>query len=199
MAPQPEILAYWQGLATKYDLHVHTIFETKVVSAEWDPLRQQYDILAVDVHTGEQSRSSARGVVSTVGILSEPFVPVIKGMAVFKGSLFHSARWDHSVDFHNKRVAVVGNGASAAQFIPPLVADPTTRITHFCRTPNWFVYGPRATYPALLRWTLAHVPLALRMWRIWVFMARLSRPYVQSFLRRLTGRKAGAEVSRGTR
>ncbi|PCH39543.1 FAD/NAD(P)-binding domain-containing protein [Wolfiporia cocos MD-104 SS10] len=170
MAPQPELLAYWKSIADKHGLTAHTTFHTRVLSASWIPSRSCWEIELQDVRTGVTSTTNATAIISAAGLLDEPSFPSIPGLDKFKGIQFHSARWDHSVDFSNKRVAVIGNSASAAQFVPRLVKDTTTHVVQFCRTPNWFVYGPSPDYSPLLRWILAHIPLALRLFRTWVFI-----------------------------
>jgi len=76
--------------------------------------------------------------VSAVGALSEPGIPALPGLADFKGKTFHSAAWDHAFDLRGKRVAVVGTGASAIQFVPAIQPD-VSKMTVFQRTPPWVV------------------------------------------------------------
>lgn len=114
MAPQPELLAYWQSLAQKHNLHANTVFHAHVVCATWNDALREWELVVEDVTTGIRTVTTARAVVSATGILSEPFVPEILGMRRFRGPLFHSARWNHSVYTRGKRIAVIGNGASAS-------------------------------------------------------------------------------------
>lgn len=114
MAPQPELLAYWQGLAQKHKLHANTVFHAHVVCATWNDALREWELVVEDVTTGICTATTARAVVSATGILNEPFVPEIVGMQRFRGPLFHSARWNHSVYTRGKRIAVIGNGASAS-------------------------------------------------------------------------------------
>ncbi|TFY67346.1 hypothetical protein EVJ58_g1677 [Rhodofomes roseus] len=182
--PQSELLAYWRGLASQYSLHTNASFFTRVVHASWNATTQHYDIEIEDVRTGERRQEHAKFVVSATGLVSEPRYPEgiqglgQKGECAFEGvgGLWHSARWRHDVDFHGRKVAVIGNSASAAQFVPCLSADPATHVVNFCRSPNWFVYGARHRYPPALRWVLAHVPLALRIFRLSVILINYGRP-----------------------
>ncbi|KZT03369.1 FAD/NAD-binding domain-containing protein [Laetiporus sulphureus 93-53] len=186
LAPQPELLAYWQSLAARYALHEHTFFHTRVASAVWDESACRWDVDAEDVRTRQRIRIRAKAVVSATGILTEPKMPEIEGLEQFGGSCFHSARWDHGVDFRGKRVAVIGNGASAAQFVPCLAADPNTCVIQFCRTPNWFLYSSSDSYSPARRWILAHVPLAMRLFRLWVVLVRLGTPVMRDMWRKIT-------------
>ena len=88
------------------------MFGCKVVGATWDCDKHLYHIHTEDVFTGKQSTTTAHILVSALGILEIPKHPEIKGIADFRGTMFHSGRWA-DVELNGKRVAVVGNGASA--------------------------------------------------------------------------------------
>jgi 4-hydroxyacetophenone monooxygenase len=112
----------------------------------------------------------AQAVISAVGQLNRPKMPDIAGTGSFEGPSFHSARWDHSVDLKGKRVAVIGTGASAAQFIP-VVANEAAELDVYQRTPNWFVPVPNyhQDVETGLRWLFAHVPHYAHWYRFWLF------------------------------
>ena len=119
--PQTELLAYWRDLASRYTLYLNAVFQVRVLGATWNAATHRYDIDVEDVRTGERRQEHARFVVSAIGLVSEPRYPeAIKGIDdngrnVFEGAggCWHSARWRHDVDFHGRKVAVVGNSASA--------------------------------------------------------------------------------------
>jgi cation diffusion facilitator CzcD-associated flavoprotein CzcO len=113
--PQPEILRYLHGLADQHGLGPHLRLRTGVTSAEFDEGRGEW-LLTFD--NGDKQR--ARAVVSAVGQLNRPRLPDIPGRADFAGPAWHSARWDHDVDLAGRRVAVIGTGASAIQFVPEI-------------------------------------------------------------------------------
>jgi cation diffusion facilitator CzcD-associated flavoprotein CzcO len=110
---QEDIYQYWISLAKKYRLYDHIILNTKVTSAKWDDIAQEYEIFTEDTVTGEQSRSTAHILISAIGVLESPRFPNIPGLEMFKGKMFHSARWNPDIDLRGKRVGVVGNGSSA--------------------------------------------------------------------------------------
>ena len=83
-------------------------------------------------------------VVSAVGQLNRPSYPDIHGLDEFAGTSFHSARWDHEAKLTGKRVAVIGTGASAVQFVPE-IAEQVGELLVFQRTPPWL--GPHAGLP----------------------------------------------------
>jgi cation diffusion facilitator CzcD-associated flavoprotein CzcO len=166
---QPEIQAYWIDLSRKYDLYSHIAFNTKVLSAEWDDAKQQYTIVAEDVFSGKRTTSVAHVVISAHGILEAPKIPYeIPGVRKFQGTSFHSAQWPSSIDLQNKRVAVIGNASSGAQFVPSVSEDPSVEVVNFIRTPTWFNTRPHIPYSDTAKWMFANIPLVMRLHRAWI-------------------------------
>ncbi|KAG1807872.1 uncharacterized protein BJ212DRAFT_1449225 [Suillus subaureus] len=166
---QPEIQAYWIKLAKKYNLYSHIAFNTKVLSAEWDDAKQQYTVVAEDIFSGKRMSSVAHIVISAVGVLEVPKIPYeIPGVRNFQGTSFHSAQWPGSIDMQNKRVAVIGNAASGAQFVPSISEDPFVEVVNFIRTPTWFNTRPHIPYTDTEKWIFANIPLAMRLHRAWI-------------------------------
>ena len=131
-ASQPEILAYLQHVADKFDLLKDIQLSSNVRSAVYDEDRRCWQ---VEIDDGNIYR--ARFLVTAVGVLSEPTLPRIEGMESFGGRSFHTARWPHeAVDFHGRRVAVIGTGASGVQTIQEVAKD-VGHLTVFQRRPNW--------------------------------------------------------------
>jgi len=93
------------------------------------------------VHT-----TTANVVISGVGILNRPLIPDLPNLDEFDGPVFHSSRWDHSVDLHGKRVALIGAGASGFQ-IGPAIVDDVEQLVVFQRTPQWMAPNPRYHAP----------------------------------------------------
>ncbi len=131
-APQPEIFAYLRKCAHGYGILPHIRFGHEIHEAAWDEVDQ---IWRVQTSQGEYT---ADIVISGMGALCEPSIPHFKGIERFKGKAFHSARWDHDYDFKGKRVAVIGTGASAIQFVPELQKQ-VSKLTLFQRTPAWVI------------------------------------------------------------
>ncbi|KAF7297438.1 hypothetical protein MIND_00977400 [Mycena indigotica] len=178
---QADALDYWRKLTTKYSLYPHLTLNTRVVSAVWNG--SEYDVAVENLLTGEHSNITAKVVVSAIGILEMPKLPAIPGLASFKGHKFHSARWDTGVDLRGQRVAVIGNGASATQFVPLISEDPSVQITQFCRTPNWLLPPARSKYSDTEKWIFRHVPLALKAYRSMLYI-RSELLYVAVFARK---------------
>ena len=132
-APQPEIFAYLRGVADQYRLRPHIRFQANLVGARYDEARQLWVVRAEDGRVFE-----SQILVSGMGGLSNPAVPDLPGLTHFEGTTFHSANWNHDYDLTDKRVAVVGSGASAIQFVPA-IAPQVGELLYFQRTPPWVV------------------------------------------------------------
>ena len=132
-SPQPAILQYLKDVADKYDVRRHIHFGTEVVAAEFD---DDSGTWRVSLRDGEVLEVDV--LVTAVGQLSRPALPGIEGRDTFQGPAFHSAEWDHSVDLAGKRVAVIGTGASAIQFVPEIQPH-VGRLTIFQRTAPYII------------------------------------------------------------
>jgi cation diffusion facilitator CzcD-associated flavoprotein CzcO len=167
---QPEILAYLEMCATKYGLRPHLKFGAQVTGATFDDAAGLWT-----VRTAGGETYVARSLVLGNGALHMPAIPDLPGASTFRGKAFHSARWDHNHDLRGKRVAVVGTGASAIQFVPQ-IAKVVDKLHVFQRTPPWIV--PKADRPISERerWMLQHVPGAHWLRRTglyWLFESRV--------------------------
>ncbi|MDP9236732.1 MAG: NAD(P)/FAD-dependent oxidoreductase [Chloroflexota bacterium] len=168
-SPQNVLLDYFRACADDYGIRDQIRFGTEVRTIEFDDERLVWT-LRIRTPGGAEETIEAQAVISAVGQLNRPNIPDIPGRDDFAGPAFHSARWDHSVDLKGKRVAVIGTGASAAQFVPAIAPD-VAELNIFQRTPNWFV--PVPTYhddvPQGLQWLLRHVPHYAHWYRFWMF------------------------------
>ncbi|WP_354700541.1 Baeyer-Villiger monooxygenase [Paraconexibacter sp. AEG42_29] len=131
-ATQPEILAYLQAVAAEHCVGPHVRLGTELLDARWDDDARRW-----------QLQTTAGPLTTTVlvgaqGLFGDPVLPDIPGRATFAGTTFHSARWDHTQDLTGRRVAVIGTGASAAQFIPAIQPE-VERLVVFQRTPPWIM------------------------------------------------------------
>ena len=166
---QAVLLEYFRRCADAFDVRDRIRFETEVVSAAWSDTDARWAV-TVRAADGTTSVLEANAVVSAVGQLNRPSYPDIPGVGSFEGPAFHSARWDHSVDLTAKRVAVIGTGASAIQFIPE-IAPQAAELAVFQRTPPWL--GPTPDYhdevaPGL-KWLYTHVPSYSELNRFYIF------------------------------
>lgn len=162
---QAEIQRYLQALARQYGLYDYVKFEHDFETAVWD---EQALGWRIKTSGGE---AFAQMLVSATGAFSQPEIPAFKGLERFQGKVFHSAAWDQSYDLRGRKVAVIGTGASAIQFVPaiqPLVE----KLTLFQRTPPWVM--PRLDRPlsARERARFARYPLAQRLARLGIYLRR---------------------------
>jgi 4-hydroxyacetophenone monooxygenase len=166
---QPLLWKYFQGVADKYGLRPNIRFQTEVIESVYDEAHALWKTL-VRTADGKEETLVSNAVITAVGQLSRPRLPDIKGTETFKGKSFHSATWDHSVDLKGKRVAVIGTGASAFQFVPEIAPD-VAQLYVFQRTAPWL--GPTANYHDKVdegkKWLLKHVPFYDKWYRFWLF------------------------------
>jgi cation diffusion facilitator CzcD-associated flavoprotein CzcO len=167
-APQQEIWDYLRACAAKYGVGEHIRYGCAVERTDWDDAARRWDL-----GTGQEGYR-ARAVVSAGGALHIPSYPDLPGTADFAGPAFHSSRWDRSVDLDGRRVAVIGTGASAIQFVPEIARQAST-LTVFQRTPPWLHPRPDVEIPARVRGTLTAVPGAARALRDAVYWALETR------------------------
>ncbi|ETB52022.1 flavin-containing monooxygenase [Mycobacterium avium] len=156
---QPEILDYFQRCADKYGLGPHLRLGTEIRSAHWDADTQRWRLTTASGH-----RHHFDVVVSAVGLFTRPLLPELVEEEPFTGTVMHSARWDHSIPLHGKRIAVLGTGSTASQLIPEL-AKVAERVYSVQRSPTWILPKPDRPYTRWERWAFAHLPLAKKLYR----------------------------------
>jgi cation diffusion facilitator CzcD-associated flavoprotein CzcO len=149
---QKEIFEYLQHCAKKYKILPHIHFNTEIESVTFD---EQAGMWHFSSTKGEQF--SSKIFVSACGQLNRPAYPKIPGLEDFQGVQFHSARWNHKYDLTDKRVAVIGTGASAIQFVPQ-VAKKAKELILFQRTPAWIVSKPDRAYLPIEKTLFKHIP-----------------------------------------
>lgn len=172
-SPQPEIHAYLRSCAERFGVLDFVRFRHEVTLATWDEDAACWELET----TGGRLRADV--VVSARGPLSEPALPSFPGIENFEGKIFHSARWDHGHDLTGERVAVVGTGASAIQFVPriqPLAA----RLHVFQRTPPWVIARRERRFTGVEHALFGAFPPAQLAVRAAVYWAR--EAYVLGFV-----------------
>jgi cation diffusion facilitator CzcD-associated flavoprotein CzcO len=176
-AAQPDILRYLHDISAV--VHDRIRFGAEVVAATFDESRNRWRVDLADGGVVE-----ADVLVSAVGQLTTPSIPALPGLGRFAGEVFHSARWRHDLDLRGRRVAVVGTGASAAQFVPE-IAPLADRLTVFQRSAPHVLPKPDAplsgrSHPARLRAARAGVWLAGELLTGLLTAGRLSRGLVSA-------------------
>ena len=156
----PEILAHSRAIGEKYDLYRNACFQTEVTGLEWDEATSRWII-----STSRNDRMKARFVCMSNGPLNRPKLPGIEGIERFQGHTFHTSRWDYAytgghpegdlVGLKDKRVGIIGTGATAVQCVPHLAAS-AKQLTVFQRTPSSI--DVRANTPTDPEWAASLKP-----------------------------------------
>jgi cation diffusion facilitator CzcD-associated flavoprotein CzcO len=134
---QPEIRDYLRRCADDFGIRPHIVTSVEVEGAAWSIDEQRWSI---DTSAGE---FSAQILISGMGPLTEPKLPDVPGIESFTGKTMHSSRWDHSYDLTGKRVASIGSGASAIQYVPSIQPQ-VEQLYVFQRTAPWIMpHGAR--------------------------------------------------------
>jgi cation diffusion facilitator CzcD-associated flavoprotein CzcO len=162
---QAEILAYMRQVTRQYGIMPHIRLNHNVLKATWQEDTSQWLI-----ETSGGSYSSTF-LVSAHGPLAEPKLPDIPGIASFQGTLFHSSRWNHDFDLTGKRVAVIGTGASAVQFVPAIQSK-VKDMTIFQRTAPWIVPRMNRKYTSNELGRFRHLPITQQWSRFKMYWQR---------------------------
>ncbi|MCW2586810.1 MAG: dependent oxidoreductase [Frankiales bacterium] len=166
-SPQPEIQAYLRRTARASGVLPHVQFDTELLDASWQPEQQRWRLSTT------RGELTADVVVVGTGPLSEPTTPDLKGLSSFEGTTFHSARWDHSWSPKGRRVAVIGTGASAIQFVPHLQPD-AARLVLFQRTAPWVLPRVDRSISRFEQRLYARLPLLQKAVRAAIYSGRES-------------------------
>ena len=191
--PRHEIQAALAQEAERHALSEKIRLNTRVVEARWDERAACWHVR--DQH-GEEHRS--RVLVSAIGGLSRPARPAIPGLDEFAGLVIHSQRWPQDLDCTEQRVAVIGTGASAIQFIPHLQRD-ARRLDVYQRSPQWILPKPDRPIPRWRQTLHARLPLYRRLTRFGLFLLLETRLPAFTRFPRLTAfhrRKARRHLER---
>lgn len=156
-----EIKQYAEHVADKHDVRRHMRFNTRVEGARWD---EEAKVWHVALAGG--GSMAARFLITATGIMSQPFTPDIPGIASFEGKVIHSTKWDDTYDLENRRVAVIGTGATAVQLVPEL-AKKVADLTVYQRTPTHVLPRFDVRIPERVKRLFAKVPFTQRVIR-WV-------------------------------
>ncbi|KAF2789860.1 FAD/NAD(P)-binding domain-containing protein [Melanomma pulvis-pyrius CBS 109.77] len=136
-APAAEIQAYLARVASKYSADRFIKLSHEITECRWDDASAKWNVTVKNLATGEVIHDSSDVLISARGNLNTPYWPEIDGFKDFKGEVMHSARWNESYDFANKRIALIGSGSSSIQILPGLQRLPGTHTTVFARSKTW--------------------------------------------------------------
>lgn len=193
-ATQPEIRTYLRDTAERFGVIPHVRLGVEVTASQWNEAAQRWEL------TTSEGRFTARFLIAGTGPWHEPLVPELPGLGSFPGEVFHSSRWNHDYDLSGKRVAVVGTGASAVQFVPEI--RPKVNHLHlFQRTAQWVLPKPDHYVPHIERWLLRTFPAAQRALRAFEYacMEALGVGFRHPWILRLIQRIGLAHLRRTVR
>lgn len=159
---QRDIHAYLKHVIEKYGIDKHIRYGREVTTAAFDQDRWR-------VETAQGETFEATVFVPAVGQLSRPALPSIPGRESFAGPAFHSAEWDHDVSLEGKRVAVIGTGASAVQFVPE-IRKRAAKVTVFQRNPPYILARHDTRYARWQKWLFRRVPATQLLGRVRIFL-----------------------------
>jgi cation diffusion facilitator CzcD-associated flavoprotein CzcO len=164
-SPQPEIEAYLRKVTDGFRVRPHIRFGHSVESAHWEGDQWR-------IHTS-RGDFTADLLLSGMGPLAEPSYPKLQGIESFEGDVFHSAQWNHELDLSGRKVAVIGTGASAIQFVPAI--QPEVEELHlFQRTPPWVMPRPDRKISKAEKAVYRRFPLAQKAVRAGIYWGRES-------------------------
>lgn len=170
LAPAHEIWQYLNRVAQEYDLTRKVSFRSEVVRCEWVESTARWRMHIRDLNKGERQVHECQFLFSGTGVLTKPQPWDVPGADTFQGLLFHSAQWPADLDVTGKRVVLVGNGCSALQIVPNIVAK-TRRLSQFVRSKHW-ILPPSSNVPNTKAWQWAarNLPGVLKFFRVAIFV-----------------------------
>ncbi|CDR87217.1 related to putative monooxygenase [Sporisorium scitamineum] len=158
MAKQPEMESYLQEVASAFGLNRFAEFNSEVYSAEWIEEKTHWKVKYRLLDGSHHGVVTTRVLINGSGALSVPRDCDVPGWQKFKGPLFHSAKWDTSVDFDGKDVVVLGNGCSGTQVVPS-VARRVKSLTQLVRAKHWYAPTPQNPFAgSAFHWMQCNVP-----------------------------------------
>jgi cation diffusion facilitator CzcD-associated flavoprotein CzcO len=186
-AKQSQILEYIEFIVDKYGLREHIELSTMVKRAVWNNDNCKWEVATICRQITKVVDSDY--IVMANGTLHVPAFPAIKGVSTvdgkseFQGESFHAAQWNHKYSYKNKRVGVIGTGASAIQLVPEIAKD-VKELYVFQRTPSWIFYKTDFVIPSCVKSLFRIFPCLMRLFRYAIYIgteARFGGLYHNSF------------------
>ena len=193
-SPAREIQSYLRACAERFGILPRVRFDHEIRSATWDDDAQRWRLET------KHGVYTADVLVAAVGGLSEPAIPSLPGLETFAGTTFHSARWNHEQVLAGKRVAVIGTGASAIQFVPAIQPE-VARLSIFQRTAPWIVPRKDRALTERERRVLGRSNVAQWLLRARIYALReiMALPFFDARLGKIAQRLAEKHLERRVR
>ncbi len=157
-ARQPEILSYLEDVSNEFNITSKIEFNNELLNAAWD---ESHHLWVLDTTTGQYL---SRTVIFATGPITEAQIPRLEGLDTFTGEMFHSAKWNHDYELTGKRIAVIGTGASAIQFVPQ-IQPKAKELFVFQRTAPWVLPKPDTDLGEFSKSIIAKYPAIQASWR----------------------------------
>lgn len=179
-----EIQKYIIDIVERYELRQYIQFNEEVNEARFNESTALWT-----VSTKNGLKLQAHHVVVASGPLHVPNIPNLKGIENFKGTIFHSAQWDHNYQLIGKRVASIGTGGSAIQYLPE-IAPLVQHLDVYQRTPAWVIPRDKRKYSSLDKALFAHFPRIRKLHRVQLYWTNESRlwPILEPTLAKVSGK-----------
>ncbi|KAI9489657.1 flavin-binding monooxygenase-like protein [Zychaea mexicana] len=165
---QAEIYAYLRRVAQKYNIYGQTKFETEVVFAEWKEQLQKWHLQWRNTNNHQETGFGFYDILfAGLGPLRVPNIP--SEFSKFQGPIVHTTQWNSLLDYSNKKIAVIGSGATAVQAIPEL-RKMASHVYSYQRTPAWISPRDQFSYPRILKFVFRWFPFLMKMYRFFLFL-----------------------------
>lgn len=158
-----------ESTVDKFDLRKHMQFGVECLSASWID-QGLWEVRLRDTKTHVEYVRHSAIFISAVGGISKPRDTYFEGIEKFTGEVFHTARWNKQFNYSGKRMAVIGNGCSAAQVVPA-IAKTAGFVKQYARSAQWYHERPNRDFTAFEKWCFRNIPLWERYVRLRIFLA----------------------------
>ena len=179
----------------KFQLREHMQFGVECISASWKD-EGFWEVRLLDIRTNIEYIRTATIFISAVGGISKPRDIRFPGMEKFQGDIIHTARWDPQFVYSGKRLAVIGNGCSAAQVVPA-IAKKAGLVKQYARSAQWYHERPNRAFTAFEKWCFRNVPLWERYLRLRLFIT--SDSLVATYIPGAAAEKLRVKAENGAR
>ncbi|KAI9484422.1 hypothetical protein BDB00DRAFT_878848 [Zychaea mexicana] len=203
-SPQAEIQKYLKNITKKYDLYDKISFETEMMRAEWNEQENHWLLEWRNTNNHQETGSGHFDFVfAGLGPFRVPKYPQGIPIENFDGPVVHTARWNHNIDYTNKRIAIIGSGATAVQVIPAL-RKMASHLYSYQRTPAWVTPRNQFAYSRITKFLFRNIPFVMWIYRLYIFF-KVDLTYIKigyyntlfgRFIRRLAAKSMASRLKR---
>lgn len=184
-----------EATANTFDLRKHMQFGVECISAFWND-QGFWEVRLLDCKTQIEYTRTATIFISAVGGISKPRDIQFPGIEKFSGEIIHTARWNRQFAYQGKRLAVIGNGCSAAQVVPAIARN-AGLLRQYARSAQWYHERPNRSFTAFEKWCFRNIPFWERYLRLRLFLTNDS--LVATYLPGVAAERLRAKAENGAR